>query len=231
MDSLELFLALAFASLATVGALGFILFQQPVHAALSFAVTVLSGAGLYLLLDAPYAAVATVIVYAGATIIIFLFALMFAQRSTLQIYDEKKANPLSSVIASAALIAILAYAALSFSGVESKDEAPSVTDVAVAADSAVDTTLPVASISRLGASPGSDAVTVASAKTANPKIESEQSTGVAVQRVADLGRVIYTRYLWAIELAGAILLVATLGAIQIARDDLTPNLPAESPSP
>jgi len=192
MDSLELFLALAFASLATVGALGFILFQQPVHAALSFAVTVLSGAGLYLLLDAPYAAVATVIVYAGATIIIFLFALMFAQRSTLQIYDEKKANPLSSVIASAALIAILAYAALGFSGVESKDEAPSVTDVAVAADSAVDTTVP---------------------------------------RVADLGRVMYTRYLWAIELAGAILLVATLGAIQIARDDLTPNLPAESPSP
>jgi NADH-quinone oxidoreductase subunit J len=79
MGNVELFLALAFASLASVGAIGFIIFQQPVHAALSFAVTVLSGAGLYLLLDAPYAAVATVIVYAGATIIMFLFALMFAQ--------------------------------------------------------------------------------------------------------------------------------------------------------
>lgn len=194
MDSLELFLALAFASLASVGALGFILFQQPVHAALSFAVTVLSGAGLYLLLDAPYAAVATVIVYAGATIIIFLFALMFAQRSTLQIYDEKKANPISSVIASAALIAILAYAALSYSGPNRKDETPLATDVAMASDSSADSLVPV-------------------------------------PRVADLGRVMYTRYLWAMELAGAILLVATLGAIQIAREDLTPNLQAESPSP
>ena len=194
MDSLELFLALAFASLASVGALGFILFQQPVHAALSFAVTVLSGAGLYLLLDAPYAAVATVIVYAGATIIIFLFALMFAQRSTLQIYDEKKANPISSVIASAALVAILAYAALSYSGPNRKDETPLATDVAMASDSSADSLVPV-------------------------------------PRVADLGRVMYTRYLWAIELAGAILLVATLGAIQIAREDLTPNLQAESPSP
>jgi NADH:ubiquinone oxidoreductase subunit 6 (subunit J) len=52
-----------------------------------------------------------------------------------------------------------------------------------------------------------------------------------VPRVADLGRVMYTRYLWAIELAGAILLVATLGAIQIAREELTPNLQSESPSP
>ena len=198
MDSLELFLALAFASLASVGALGFILFQQPVHAALSFAVTVLSGAGLYLLLDAPYAAVATVIVYAGATIIIFLFALMFAQRSTLQIYDEKKANPISSVIASAALVAILAYAALSYSGPNRKDETPLATDVAMTSDSS--------------AGAAADSL-------------------VPVPRVADLGRVMYTRYLWAIELAGAILLVATLGAIQIAREDLTPNLQAESPSP
>ena len=194
MDSLEMFLALAFASLASVGALGFILFQQPVHAALCFAVTVLSGAGLYLLLDAPYAAVATVIVYAGATIIIFLFALMFAQRSTLQVYDERKSNPFSSVIASAALIAILAYATLSFSGPNSNDETPHVTDVSMASDAASESLVPV-------------------------------------PRVADLGRVMYTRYLWAIELAGAILLVATLGAIQIAREDLMPNLQAESPSP
>jgi NADH-quinone oxidoreductase subunit J len=193
MDNINLALAVVFSSIAICGALGFILCREPVHAALSFAVNVLSGAGLFLLLDAPYAAVATVIVYAGATIIIFLFTLMFAQRSTLQIYDKKKSNPISSALAAASLIAILIY------GI-SRDSRP--TDIV--------------SSSGIGISTGE----------VNSTPESPE-----VPKVSDLGRVMYTQYLWAIELAGAILLVATVGAIHIARDDSVPEPETASNQP
>jgi NADH-quinone oxidoreductase subunit J len=197
MDSLEQFLVFAFAALAAVGACGFVVFRQPVHAALSFAVTVLSCTGLYLMQKAPYAAVSTIIVYAGATIIIFLFALMFSQRSKLQIYDLEKSNPISSVIASTALVGLLAVAAFSFSDT-TRSESPQT--IAVEA--------------------GSDA-----------SAADEPGEPAPGPKVADLGRVMYTRYLWAIEVAGAILLVATLGAIQIAREELSPNLKPENPTP
>jgi NADH-quinone oxidoreductase subunit J len=198
MDSLEQFLVFAFAALAAVGAGGFVVFRQPVHAALSFAVTVLSCTGLYLMQKAPYAAVSTIIVYAGATIIIFLFALMFSQRSKLQIYDLEKSNPISSVIASTALVGLLAVAAFSFSETTNSEESPQT----IAVDA------------------GSDA-----------SVADESREPAPGPRVADLGRVMYTRYLWAIEVAGAILLVATLGAIQIAREELSPNLKPENPTP
>lgn len=185
MDSAELFLAVGFLILATAAAVGFVAFRQPVHAALSFALTVLSGAGLYLLLDAPYTAIATVIVYAGATIIIFLFALMFAQRSTLQSYDRKMANPIFSGVTAISLTAVVIYV-LSSASISSIPTRKNTADAAVARGESAEATI---------------------ADTASPP------------RVADLGRVMYTQYLWAIELAGAILLVATLGAIHIAKDD------------
>jgi len=195
MDSFELILIVAFSALSLIAAIGFITFRQPVHAALSFAVTVLAGSGLYLLLDAPYAAVATVIVYAGATIIIFLFALMFAQRSTLQVYDEKKANPILSGIAAISLTTILIYV------------------------------LSTASVGGKLLSDGSSPVPTADA-VADPVV-----VATSAPRVADLGRVMYTQYLWAIELAGAILLVATLGAIHIARDDSQADAAVENALP
>jgi NADH:ubiquinone oxidoreductase subunit 6 (subunit J) len=43
------------------------------------------------------------------------------------------------------------------------------------------------------------------------------ATNLANTSVAELGRVTYTRYLWAIELAGTLLLVAAGGAIIIAQ--------------
>jgi NADH-quinone oxidoreductase subunit J len=185
MDSAELFLAVGFLILAIAAAVGFVAFRQPVHAALSFALTVLSGAGLYLLLDAPYAAIATVIVYAGATIIIFLFALMFAQRSTLQFYDKKMANPILSGIAAISLTAVMIYVLTS------------------------------ASIGSIPSSKNESGASVATLESAEGTVANTASP----PRVADLGRVMYTQYLWAIELAGAILLVATLGAIHVAKDD------------
>lgn len=61
------------AILAIVGALGVVLARQPVHSALFLVGNILSLAVLYLLLSAEFLAVAQVIVYAGAIMVLFLF--------------------------------------------------------------------------------------------------------------------------------------------------------------
>jgi NADH-quinone oxidoreductase subunit J len=228
MASLQQVLVYAFAALALVGACGFVVYRQPVHAALSFAVAVLSCAGLYLMQGAAYAAVSTVIVYAGATIIIFLFALMFSQRSKLQVYDLEKSNPIISLAGSAALVAVLSAAALSFTIPTKLGTSPQ----AVAKDAA--TANPVDKVTPDETSAKAALTNALATNTTAVDVPGTDADAVVVSkspRVADLGRVMYTRYLWAIEVAGAILLVATLGAIQIAREELSPNLQPENPTP
>ena len=53
--------------------------RNPVYSALWFASVVLSTSGLFLLADAPFLAAGTIIVYAGAIIVTFLFVIMLAQ--------------------------------------------------------------------------------------------------------------------------------------------------------
>ena len=52
--------------------------SNPARAALCFTLVVLSTCGLFLLLGAPFLMAATVIIYAGAIIITFLFVIMLA---------------------------------------------------------------------------------------------------------------------------------------------------------
>src|SRR4051794_20730842 len=63
---IENLLFYAFSGLALIGA-GMMLAQHnPVHAALSFALVVLSTSGLFLVLAAPFLMAATLVIYAGA---------------------------------------------------------------------------------------------------------------------------------------------------------------------
>src|SRR5262249_4180238 len=55
--------------------------HNPARAALSFTLVILSTCGLFLLLAAPFLMAATIIIYAGAIIVTFLFVLMLAQQS------------------------------------------------------------------------------------------------------------------------------------------------------
>src|SRR5262245_59762102 len=70
---------------ATAIAAGAVLVTQrnPARAALSLALVVLAVCGLFLLLAAPFLMAATVIVYAGAIVVTFLFVLMLAQQEGL----------------------------------------------------------------------------------------------------------------------------------------------------
>jgi NADH-quinone oxidoreductase subunit J len=64
------------ALIALTAAVSMILQRNPVHSALFLIVTLLSVAGLFLLLSAHFLAVIQIIVYAGAIMVLFLFVIM-----------------------------------------------------------------------------------------------------------------------------------------------------------
>ena len=64
------------AAIAIGSALGLVLRRNPIHAALFLVVNLGSVAALYLLLHAEFLAAAQVIVYAGAIMVLFVFAIM-----------------------------------------------------------------------------------------------------------------------------------------------------------
>lgn len=74
--SLELILFIVFAAVSLASAILMITRTNPVISALFLIVTFASLAGLYLVLNAQFIAVAQVIVYAGAIMVFFLFVIM-----------------------------------------------------------------------------------------------------------------------------------------------------------
>jgi NADH:ubiquinone oxidoreductase subunit 6 (subunit J) len=99
----------AFAAVAVVSG-GLLVTQvNPVHAALSFALVVLSTCGLFLLLGSPFLMAATVIVYAGAIVVTFLFVIMLAQQEGLSDADQRSREPLLSTVAGFVLLGALLF--------------------------------------------------------------------------------------------------------------------------
>ena len=64
------------AIMAIVSAIFVITRRNPVHAALSLIVTLLSPAGFYLMLYAPFVAGVQIVLYAGGIMVLFLFVIM-----------------------------------------------------------------------------------------------------------------------------------------------------------
>ena len=73
---MHLILFAVFAGLCLVGAINLLLQSHPVNSALSLIVVMTSLAVLYLLLGAEFLAIAQVIVYAGAIMVLFTFVVM-----------------------------------------------------------------------------------------------------------------------------------------------------------
>ena len=87
---------------------------RPVYAALYFILTILSSAGLYLLLSAEFLAFALIIIYAGAILITYLFVIMLATEApsaerldVLNEYDHYAREPVASTAAAFVLLAAL----------------------------------------------------------------------------------------------------------------------------
>jgi NADH-quinone oxidoreductase subunit J len=103
----ESLLFYAFAGIAIVGGVMMITQSNPVHAALSFALVVLSTCGLFLLQAAPFLMAATIIVYAGAIVVTFLFVIMLAQQEGVSNADQRSREPFLASLAGCVLLASL----------------------------------------------------------------------------------------------------------------------------
>jgi NADH:ubiquinone oxidoreductase subunit 6 (subunit J) len=83
--------------LFSAGALGFgtvlVVQRNPARGAIAFAFVILSTCGLFLLLAAPFLMAATIIIYAGAIIVTFLFVLMLSQQAGPSDENDRSREP------------------------------------------------------------------------------------------------------------------------------------------
>ena len=153
--------------------------REPVYAALWFALATLGTCGLFMMQSAPFLAAATVIVYAGAIIVTFLFVIMLAQQQGRSFYDYRARTPIMSIVASWLMLAAL------LSTFQAWQKAPT--------------------------AEGGPALTAEAAS--NPFSQPEPDK---LDTLRALGLSLFGDYLYAVEIAGTLLLVAGIGAIAIA---------------
>ncbi len=186
--------------------------RNPVYAALWFALTTLATCGLFLLQHAPFLAAATIIVYAGAVIVTFLFVIMLAQQSGAAGYDQRSGQ---SVLATISAFVLLGAVTMTLQVDKLDVEVPVVVS-----------TLPKPGAAQTGISDGGSGPGGSMSMSKKPNSTSKppmpgnllsKADGKhAVGDLKGLGRSLFGDYLFAVELAGTLLLVASIGAIAIA---------------
>jgi len=95
------------AGVTLVAAIATVTFRNPVYCAIWFGMSLLGTAGLFLLAGAQFLAVATVVVYAGAILVTFLFVLMLAQPQGRAAYDRVSSEALVSAALGMVIVGIL----------------------------------------------------------------------------------------------------------------------------
>jgi NADH:ubiquinone oxidoreductase subunit 6 (subunit J) len=257
----ETFLFYCFAAVAVVGGGLLVTQSNPVHAALSFALVVISSCGLFLLNEAPFLTAATIIIYAGAIVVTFLFVLMLAQQSGVDNADLRSREPLLASIAGFVLLASLLGVLYRTFDLRELDGLASDLERLSAAKTPDDVNrvlgppptkigamkVPLADklrkylpddpdnernyASKIEQAHNQQKIEVLSAEAmkALEALESLRGAGygtvaprgdkakaLPAKNVAKLGEALFTYYLVPVELAGVLLLVATIGAIAIA---------------
>lgn len=183
------------AAVSIVSAVLMIASHNPVISALWFALVLLSNSGLYLLQGAEFLSAATIIIYAGAIIVTFLFVIMLAQPNGAAPYDLHSREPLLSctagVILAWTLLGTLHYAC-DFEG----------TPLNARQAGASSAALPSPAL-------------VAKSLTAHPESIIQPGKG----HVDSLGRTLFLDHYVAVEVVGMLLLVAVVGAVLIVNRD------------
>jgi NADH-quinone oxidoreductase subunit J len=106
--------------------------QNPVYAAVWFAATLLGTAGLFFVQGAQFLGVATVVVYAGAILVTFLFVLMLAQPEGHAFYDRLSWGwfpSLGAAMTGASLVSFIVHA-VSTAGISADPRAAATAPVA-----------------------------------------------------------------------------------------------------
>lgn len=180
-----------FAATAVISAGLMITDRNPVYSALWFALVTLAVCGLFLLNSAPFLSAATIIVYAGAIIVTFLFVIMLAQQSASTAnYDQQPFQPGATSLGAFILLGALLFTLQEWGGIDGT--------------STSDTPRPGQFIS------------LPEGITANPLSQAAYDNPHEIGSLRVLGRSLFGDYLFAVELAGTVLLIATIGAIAIA---------------
>ena len=171
-----------FAGGAIVSSVFMITSHDPVYAALWFALATLGACGLFMLVGAPFLAAATIIVYAGAIIVTFLFVIMLAQQTGRSFYDQRARTPVMAIVASLLMLGAMLWSFQKWEGPAAARDA------------------------------GGPALTAEARSNpfSQPADEDEFHT------MRSLGRSLFGDYLYAVEIAGLLLLIAGIGAIAIA---------------
>jgi NADH-quinone oxidoreductase subunit J len=90
--------------------------RNPARGAIAFAFVIMCVSGLFLLLAAPFLMAATIIVYAGAIIVTFLFVLMLSHTAAMSDENDRSREPLLGALAGFAFIGLILFGLQQSSG-------------------------------------------------------------------------------------------------------------------
>jgi NADH-quinone oxidoreductase subunit J len=165
---MDVILFLAFAAIAVVCAINVVVQTHPISSALSLIGVMGSLAVLYLLLGAEFIAMAQVIVYAGAIMVLFIFVIMLLNAGAESKRGRSLAVQLVGVPGFFGLLVLLSYAVL-----------------------------------RLF-----------------PHLRTVHFGDFTGGTAKDVGEALFTRYLLPFEVTSALILIAIIGAIVLARKEM-----------
>lgn len=95
------------AGVTVLAAAATVTFRNPVYSAIWFALSLLGTAALFLFDGAQFLGVATIVVYAGAILVTFLFVLMLAQPQGQAPYDRVSWSPWLAALTGALVVGLL----------------------------------------------------------------------------------------------------------------------------
>ena len=163
---------------------------SPVYSAIWFALSLLGTGGLFFYNGAQFLGVATIVVYAGAIVVTFLFVIMLAQPQGQAPYDRISWGwfaKTASVFVAAGIVGLLTTL---LGGIKQQ-------------------ALAEASATRVESPSDAAGPVVAADSPVNPVLDYPH-------HMARLGAVLFSQHLISVELAGTLLLAALVGAVAIA---------------
>jgi NADH-quinone oxidoreductase subunit J len=99
-----------FALMAISGAIFMISYTKVVHMVVSLALTFISLAGLYVVLDAEFVAIVQVLIYAGAISILMIFGIMLTKHRAEEDETHRPLHNILLIVGAVTLLGILFYA-------------------------------------------------------------------------------------------------------------------------
>jgi NADH-quinone oxidoreductase subunit J len=118
------------ASLTIFAAVATVSVRNPIYAAIWFGMMLVGVAGLFLLQGSQFLAVATIVVYAGAILVTFLFLLMLSQPEGKAPYDRVGWEPMLSAAAGAVIIGVFTLVVASVANSDTKRPPTAIGEVA-----------------------------------------------------------------------------------------------------